>query len=93
VLTNLGKRGLIVFTCVLIAAPGVHAEATRPGLVFRRRLAKGEVAFTSIDSQLDENDRPESCHQVVGKMEMWRPRSDSVEAWFEVARRQVWLGH
>ena len=93
VLTDLGKRGLVVFPGMFIAAPGVHAEAMRPGLMLGRCLAKGEVAFTAIDSELDEQAGPESCDQIVGKVEMWRPRSDAVEARLEMTRRQIWLGH
>lgn len=93
VLGDLGKGGLVVLTCMVIAAPGVHAKTARPGPAFRRSLAKGEVAFTAIDAQLDEQARAESGHQVVSKIQVWCPRSDAIETGFEIARRQIWLGH
>ena len=86
---DLGKRGFVVTAGVLIAAPGIDAETARAGLVLHDGLAEREITFPAIDAELDEQRRLQHRHKVIGKMEMTRPRADSVNARFKVARRQI----
>ena len=86
---DLGKRGFVVTASVLIAAPGIDAETARAGLVLHGGLAEREITFPAIDAEFDEQRRSQHRHEVIGKMEMARPRSHSVDARFEVARGQI----
>jgi hypothetical protein len=51
-------------------------------------LAEGKITFAAIDAQLDEQTWLEHGHEIVGEMQMIRPRAHAVKARFEVARGQ-----
>ena len=54
---DLCKRRLIIAARMLIATPRIDPKTSGARFVFRRRLAKGEIAFAPIDAQLDEQAR------------------------------------
>ena len=83
---NLCERRFIITTHMLITAPRIDPKASGPGLVFRRRLAKGEITFAAINAQLDEHPGLERGDEVVGKMQVRRPCPYTVDAGCEVAR-------
>lgn len=84
---NLCKRRLIIATRMLIALPRIDPKASGAGLIFHRRLAKGEVAFPPIHAQLDEQAWFQRRDQVVGKGDVVGPSPDSIDAGREIARR------
>ena len=86
---DLGKSGLVITAGLLVAAPGIDAETSRAGVVLGRGLAKGEIAFAPIDTELDEKRRSQCGHEVIGEMKMVRPGADSVDARLELARGQI----
>ena len=86
---DLCKRRLIIATRMLIATPCIDPETSGARFVFRRRLAKGEIAFAAIHAQLNEHGGLERADEIVGEVQMAGPRSHSIDARFEVARRQI----
>ena len=86
---DLCKGRLVIAARMLIATPRIDPKTLSAGFVFGRRLAKCKVTFAPIDAQLDQHGWFHRRDEVVGKMEMARPRSHSVDARFEVARRQI----
>src|SRR3954471_3360116 len=88
---GLPESRLVVAARMLVALPEIDPNATRARPVLGGRLAEREVALPAIDPQLDEQTRPQQRDQVVGEMEVARPRADAVNEWLEVARRQIRL--
>src|SRR6266446_6277799 len=76
---NLCERRFIITTNMLITAPRVDPKTSGPGLVFRRRLAKGEITFAAINTQLDQQVGLEHGDEVIGEMQMRRPRPNTVD--------------
>ena len=85
---DLCKRRLVIAARMLIATPRIDPKTSGARLVFRRRLAKGEVAFAAIDAQLDEHARFHRGDKIVGEMQVVRPRAHPIDVWRETARGQ-----
>src|SRR5947199_8385380 len=64
---NLCERRFIITTRMLITAPRIDPKTSCPRLVFRRRLAKGEIAFAAINTQLDQQVGLEHGDELIGE--------------------------
>jgi len=86
---DLAESRLVVPAGMLIALPGVDAKTPGVGLVFERGLTKCEIAFATVDTELNEDRRSQQRDKVVGEMKMRRPGAYAVNPRFEVARGQI----
>jgi hypothetical protein len=71
---------------MLIATPHIDPKTSGARFVFRRRLAKGEITFATIDPQLDQHAGLQRGDEIAGEMQVAGPRSHSRDARFELAR-------
>src|SRR5688572_31449465 len=65
VLENLGEGRFVIAAGLLIAAPGIDAEAAGASLVLSGGLAKGKITFAAIDPQFDDQRRAQRRDKVV----------------------------
>jgi hypothetical protein len=80
---------LFIKTGLRIAFPGINGKAACASFVFDDGLAESKVTFPAVGSQFDKQAGSLLRHQVVAKIEMFRPGANAVDTRLEFLRWQV----